>query len=75
MRKANPDPAAPPVRLYPTGDFHIPGVPAVAQEVTPERAAELLAYRPPAFTTHPPPAEPAPEPEGTASAGPPDSEE
>lgn len=41
-------------RIYPTGDFYIPGVPAIEQDVTPERAAELLAYRPPAFTTDPP---------------------
>lgn len=49
------------IRIYPTGDFHIPGVPAIEQDVTPERAAELLAYRPPAFTTDPP-GEPADEP-------------
>lgn len=42
------------VTIYPTGDFHIPGVPAVEQDVTPKRARELLAYRPPAFTTDPP---------------------
>lgn len=42
------------VRLYPTLDFHVPGVPAVEQDVTPERAAELLAWSPAAFTTDPP---------------------
>lgn len=42
------------VRLYPTGLAHIDNVPSVEQDVTPERAAELLAYTPPAFTTTPP---------------------
>lgn len=63
------------VHLYPTGDYHIPGVPAVECDVTPERAAELLAYRPPAFTTDPPPGEPATEPTGPAQAGPSDPPE
>lgn len=49
------------VRLYPTGLAHIDNVPSVVQDVTPERAAELLAYSPPAFTTTPP--EPATVPE------------
>lgn len=40
--------------IYPSGTNFIPGVPAVPTECTPERAAELLAYRPPAFTTTPP---------------------
>jgi hypothetical protein len=62
------------VRIYPTGTHHVPGVPAVEQEVTPDRAAELLAYRPPAFTTSPP-GKPAPEPEGPPNGGPLDSPE
>jgi len=60
------------VRIFPTPEAYIPGVPAVEQEVTPERAAELLAYHPPAFTTSPPGA-PAPEPEGPPDGGPLDS--
>lgn len=54
------------VRLYPASGYHIPGVAHVVQDVTPERAAELLAYRPPAFTTDPPdePAEPEGPPDG-----------
>lgn len=42
------------VTIYPTepvGEVRVPGVPAEVQEVTEERAAELLAYTPPAFTT------------------------
>lgn len=39
--------------IYPTGLAYIPGVPAVQQDVTAERAAELLAYRPAAFTLDP----------------------
>lgn len=62
------------VRLYPTGDFYIPGVPAIEQDVSPERAAELLAYRPPAFTTDPPD-QPAIEPESPPAGGLLDSEE
>lgn len=49
------------VRLYPTGIAHIDNVPSVVQDVTPERAAELLAYFPPAFTKEPP--EPATVPD------------
>lgn len=46
--------------IYPTGAAYIPGVPAVQQDVSPERAAELLAWTPAAFTTDPPPpADPA----------------
>ena len=52
------------VRLYPTGLAFIDNVPEVVQDVTPERAAELLAYQPPAFTTEPPP-----EPEGVTTDG------
>lgn len=48
------------VRIRPTGVHHIPGVPAVEQDVSPERAAELLAYRPAAFTAAPPQTEPDP---------------
>lgn len=55
------------VRLYPLPDASIPGVPAIEQDVTPERAEELLSYQPPAFTTKPPKAEPAkPTPEAEA---------
>lgn len=52
------------VTVYPTGRAYIPGVPTVPQDVTPKRAAELLAYRPAAFTTDPPkpPASPAETP-------------
>lgn len=50
------------VRIYPTGDHYIPGVPAIEQDVTPERAEELLTYHPPAFTTDPAPETPATEP-------------
>jgi hypothetical protein len=60
------------VTIYPTAEAYIPGVPAIEQDVTPERAAELLAYRPPAFTTAPP-GEPAPEPEGPPDSEPSDS--
>lgn len=45
------------VRLYPTSGPEagtVPGVPPVEQDVPPERAAELLAHRPPAFATDPP---------------------
>lgn len=42
------------VRLFPVPGNTIPGVPAIEQDVTPEQAAELLAYQPPAFTTDPP---------------------
>lgn len=62
------------VRLYPTRDAFIPGVPAIEQDVTPERAEELLAYQPPAFTTDPPPAVEAQQSTGPADAGPSDSE-
>lgn len=58
------------VRLYPTSDASIPGVPAEVQDVTPERAEELLAYQPPAFTTDPPPAaddQPTEAPKGASS--------
>lgn len=47
------------VRLIPTGDAYIPGVPAVEQDVTPERASELLAYTPAVFVTTDLPAAPA----------------
>lgn len=36
--------------IYPTGEAYIPGVPAIEQEVSDERADELLAYSPAAFT-------------------------
>lgn len=55
------------VHIVPTGNAYIPGVPAVEQDVTPERAAELLAFKPAAFTTTTElpaaPAEPAVEPD------------
>jgi hypothetical protein len=60
--------------IYPTTGFYIPGVAAVVQEVSPERAAELLAYRPPAFTTDPPD-EPAATPTDPPDGGSSDSEE
>ena len=48
------------VHLFPATGWYVPGVPAVECDVTPARAAELLAYHPPAFTTTtPPPDEPA----------------
>lgn len=52
------------VTIYPTGDYYVPGVPAVEQTVDAETAAELLAYRPAAFTETQPtaPADPAPVP-------------
>lgn len=37
------------VRIVPVPGAFIQGVPAVEQEVDPERAKELLAYTPPAF--------------------------
>ena len=54
------------VRLYPTNDAFIPGVPAVEQEVDEEEAERLLSFTPPAFATEvpvaeEPPAEPAQE--------------
>ncbi len=57
------------VRLYPTGTAFIDNVPAVEQDVTPERAQELLAYFPPAFTVDPPqpPASPAETPKELSS--------
>lgn len=61
------------VHLTPTLDFHIPGVPAIEQDVTPERAAELLAYRPPAFTTDSPVVPAAPSTDPSTPDGPPDS--
>lgn len=51
------------VRLYPTGNAFIDGVPAVVTDCTPAEAARLLAYQPPAFTTTPP--EPAKTPPPT----------
>lgn len=51
---SKPEPEAKLVTLYPVPGQHIPGVPHVQQDVTPERAAELLAYQPPVFTTDPP---------------------
>ena len=59
-------------RLYPTGTHYIPGVAAVECDVSPARAAELLAYSPPAFTTTPPPDVPATEP---PDSGPSESQE
>lgn len=56
------------VRLYPTHNAFIDGVPAVITDCWPEKAAQLLAYQPPAFTTTPPagaapPDGPEPDPE------------
>lgn len=42
------------VRLYPTRDASIPGVPAVERDVPPDEAERLLAFVPPAFTPEPP---------------------
>lgn len=44
----------PDVTIYPTGDAWISDVPAVEQTVSAERADELLAYSPAAFTTKKP---------------------
>lgn len=44
------------VRLIPVPGRYIPGVPDTVQEVSPERAAELLAYTPPAFVAEKAPA-------------------
>ena len=66
------------VHLYPTSDHHIGGVPAVEQDVTPERARELLAYAPPAFTTDtpdPPPDVPVAPPDDPPNGGSSDSKE
>ncbi len=44
------------VTLYPTeplGDVRVPNVPAIEMDVSPERAAALLAYQPPAFSLKP----------------------
>ena len=43
------------VHLWPLPGAFIPGEPAVERDETPERAAELLGWSPPAFTTDPPP--------------------
>ena len=61
------------VTIYPLPGYYIPGIAHVAQDVTPARAAELLAYQPPAFTLDPP-ASPA-SPEGPPDGGPLDSKE
>lgn len=42
------------VRLIPTGQAFIPGIPAVEQEVDQDTADALLAYQPPAFIVAPP---------------------
>ncbi len=42
------------VTVYPIPGMFLNGVPAVEQEVTPERADELLGYKSPAFTRIPP---------------------
>jgi len=42
------------VRLFPVPGAYIHGEPAVEREVSPEEAARLLAFTPPAFTTTPP---------------------
>jgi len=52
------------VRLYPTVDYIIPGVPAVVTDCDPVEAEILLGYQPPAFTTEPPTA-PTPTPTPT----------
>lgn len=43
------------IKVYPTqpiGAARVPGVPAIEHEVSEERAAELMAFMPPAFTTN-----------------------
>lgn len=55
------------VRIRPTGRAFIDGVPAVEQDVTPERAGELLAYQPAAFVLVEPPPDPDPAPAGKAA--------
>lgn len=62
------------VRLYPTADATVPGVPAIEQDVTPEEAERLLAYSPPAFTTEPPGAVAAQQPTDPPEGGSTDSE-
>ena len=68
-----PKPAPATVTIYPTGTHYIPGVPATVTECDPMTAEVLLAYRPAAFTTEPPP-DPAPtdqaaiQPEAPASS-------
>lgn len=37
------------IKLIPVPGVYIPGVPAMPQDVSPERAKELLAYTPAAF--------------------------
>lgn len=37
------------IKIIPVPGVYIQGVPAVPQEVDPQRAKELLAYTPPAF--------------------------
>lgn len=48
----------PDVTIYPTGDAWIADVEPVEQTVSHERAEELLAYQPAAFTTTKPKADP-----------------
>lgn len=54
------------VRLYPTPDASIPGVPAEVMDVTRHRADQLLKYQPPAFTETPPKDAPPPPAEDPA---------
>lgn len=42
------------VRIYPTTEAHVPGVPAVQMLLEADLAERLLAYNPPAFTTQRP---------------------
>lgn len=60
MTMTKADPPRRLTRLYPTAHSYIPGVPAIEQDVDEARAAELLAYTPPAFTTDPAEAATAP---------------
>jgi hypothetical protein len=50
-KKVTPKVVTPPktVKIIPVPDRYIQGVPAVPQDVSPERARELLAYTPAAF--------------------------
>lgn len=42
------------VHLWPVPGVFIPGEPATERDEPPDKAAELLGYSPPAFTTDPP---------------------
>jgi len=56
------------MKIYPTGDHYIPGVPAVEQDVDRATARRLLAWTPPAFTAEPPGEPASPQPEAADAA-------